>query len=115
MRTPLVIMETSALGNQQKHSILANDLVRRPSNMGQSLPMADYVEVINNYTYKLKASGYSYAQAKEIIVLGIRGYKNKIKRRIQEGQVCKEDTGCQGQEKVDGKEQLVQEDGQKGR
>ena len=45
--------------------------------------MADYVEVIDNYTYKLKASGYSQAQAKEIIVSGIRGYKNKIKRRIR--------------------------------
>ena len=86
MRTPLVIMERSALGNQQKHSILANDLVRRLSNLDQSMGIADQVEVINKYTYKLKASGYSRDQAKEIVVSGLRGFKNKIRRRIREGQ-----------------------------
>ena len=45
------------LGTKQKYSILANDLVRRLSNMGQSISLEEYVGVVDNYTYKLKASG----------------------------------------------------------
>ena len=86
MQTNLVIMERSAMGNQQKHSVLANDLVRRLSNMSQTLTITEYVAVIDKYTFKLKASGYSQEQAKEIIMSGIRGYKNKIARRKRENQ-----------------------------
>jgi hypothetical protein len=42
--------------------------------------------VINDYTYKLKISGYNRGQAKEIIVSGIRGFRNKVERRKREGQ-----------------------------
>ena len=35
--------------NQQKYSILANDLVRRLSNMSQTLPITDYIMVIDKY------------------------------------------------------------------
>ena len=74
MRTPLVVMERSALCCQQKHSILANDLVRRLSNLDMTLGISDHIGVINDYTYKLKISGYTRGQAKEIIVSGIRGF-----------------------------------------
>ena len=63
MRTPMVIMERSAMGTQQKFSILANDLVRRLTNMSQSMSIGEFVEVIDNYTTKLKTSGYSQGQA----------------------------------------------------
>ena len=86
MRTPLVIMERSAMSTKQKYSILANDLVRRLSNMGQSITMDEYVGVIDDYTYKLKASGYNQDQAREVIMSGLRGYKNKKERRKREGQ-----------------------------
>ena len=67
-------------------SILANDLVRRLSNLDKTLGMSDHIGVINDYTYKLKISGYNRGQAKEIIVSGIRGFKNKVERRKREGQ-----------------------------
>ena len=54
--------------------------------MDQSMGIADHVQVINKYTYKLKASGYSRDQAKEIVVSGLRGFRNKIRRRKREGQ-----------------------------
>ena len=85
MQTKLVIMERSAMGNQQMHSILANDLVRRLSNMSPTMTTQEHIEIIDKYTYKLKASGYSQVQAKEIVISGIRGYKNMILRRKREG------------------------------
>ena len=33
MKTPLVIMNRSAMGQQQRHSILSNELIRRLSNV----------------------------------------------------------------------------------
>ena len=49
------------------------------------MSIGEFVVVIDNYTTKLKTSGYNQGQAKEIITSGIRGYKNKKKRRKREG------------------------------
>ena len=68
MQTNLMIMERSDMGNQQKHSILANDLVRRLSNMSPTMTIQEHIIVIDKYTYKLKASGYIQDQSKEIIL-----------------------------------------------
>ena len=38
------------------------------------MTIADRAVVVNKYTYKIKASGYSLVQAKEMIVSGLRGY-----------------------------------------
>ena len=53
--------------------------------MGQSMTIEDHVAVVDKYTCKLKTSGYNQEQAREVIVSGIRGYRNKIKRRKKEG------------------------------
>ena len=47
------------MGTRQKFSILANDLVRRLSNMGPTTTLTEHVDVVDKYTTKLKASGYS--------------------------------------------------------
>ena len=66
----------------------------------------EYICVTNDCTYKFKISGYSRDQAKEIIVSGIRGYRNKIERRKREGQpfynlqACQEDPGIKSQEEA---------------
>ena len=38
----------------------------------------DHVEVVDKFTCKLKASGYSQGQAREIVISGVRGYECKI-------------------------------------
>ena len=38
MKTPLVIMEKSAMSQQQRYSILANEMIRRLSNTNQEEP-----------------------------------------------------------------------------
>ena len=38
MKTPLVLMEQSAMGDQQRHSILSNELIRRLSNTNHEEP-----------------------------------------------------------------------------
>ena len=53
MRTPLVVMERSAMGLHQKHSILANDLVRTLSNLSSTMTNNDHLVVIDDYYYEV--------------------------------------------------------------
>ena len=80
INTPFVTMERSALAEQSKISILANDLVRRMSNIGEENREKESIEVVDNYTRKLKTSGYTRVQAKEIIISGLRGFEAKVER-----------------------------------
>ena len=47
--------------------------------------MEEKVRVVDEYTKKLKSSGYSQEQCREFIVSGIKGFKNKQKNRQKEG------------------------------
>ena len=79
------VQRRSAMGGQIKSQILSNDLVRRLLNTGEDLPDEERIEVINNYTLKLKRSGHSEEKTREIILGGIRGYERKVRRRKKEG------------------------------
>ena len=46
--------------------------------------MMKRLEIIDNYTKKLRVSGYKSSQAKEIIASGIRGYESKKLRAVKE-------------------------------
>jgi hypothetical protein len=85
MKTPLVIMEKSAMSSNQKHSILANELVRRLSNTNHEEPDTDDVKlIIETYIQQLKSSGYGRSTTREMVVSGIIGWRRKIARRIRE-------------------------------
>ena len=84
MNTPYVIMERSAISEQSKISILANDLIRRLSNVGENIFDEEKYKVIDHYTEKLQVSGYKRKQVKEIISSGLRGFETKRKRAEKE-------------------------------
>jgi hypothetical protein len=87
MRTPYVTMRRSAMGDQQKYSILANDLVRRLSNINiNRVSQEEIMRIIEDFIQMLVTSGYERNQAREIIVSGVRGWKNKRQRREDNGQ-----------------------------
>ena len=83
MKTPLVIMEKSAMGQNQRYSILSNEMIRRLSNTNHEQPdVEDVSRVIETFTQELKNSGYSRKQAREAVVSGFLGWRRKIQRRI---------------------------------
>ena len=82
MRTPLVIMERSGMATQQKFQILSNDLNRRLSNVQHGeIRKSEINSKIEQFITELKSSGYCRKQAQEIVCSGIRGYRNKIRKR----------------------------------
>ena len=86
MKTPYVIMQKSAIGNQQRCSILSNELVRRLSNVNVGkVHETEVVEIIEKFISQMKNSGYEIFQAREITCSGLKGWIKKRERREREG------------------------------
>ena len=86
MRTQMVLMKRSSMGIQQKMDILSNELIRRLSSVGEGVPKEEKIAIIDHYTKQLLNSGYDRKQTREIIICGIRGYRNKVERRKKAGE-----------------------------
>ena len=72
---------------QQKVQILANELTRRLMNIDKNKnQQAEFNKVVDQMTRELKNSEYSHRTAREIITSGIRCWKVRITRRLNEGQ-----------------------------
>ena len=76
--TNMTVQFASAMEENNKMKILANDLTRRLLNMSEDMTVEDKVLVIDNYSTKLATSGYSTTQIRRIIVNGIKAYESKI-------------------------------------
>ena len=54
MQTTLVTMERSAMGTKQKHSILENDLVRRLSNVSETVTQDERIKIVDLWLVELR-------------------------------------------------------------
>ena len=87
MKVKIVTMKNSAMSQQQKCSILSNEVVRRLSKINVSkIDRIEVIEVMNNFTQEMKNSGYERKEAMEIIKSGMIGWKRKLQRRSKEDQ-----------------------------
>ena len=85
MKTPFVIMNKSAMGDHQKMSILANELVRRLSNANVGyLDHDEIIGIIETFAKEMKSSGYRYKHTREAVISGRKGWLNNQKRREKE-------------------------------
>ena len=63
------------MSQQQKCSILSNEVVRRLSKINVAkIDRVEVVEVIKNFTQEMKNSGYDRKEAVEIIKSGMIGW-----------------------------------------
>ena len=87
MKTPFLLMKRSAISQHQRCSILANELVRRLSNVDvDHIPHSEVILVVEQFIQQLKNSEYACKEARTHVVDGIRGWRNKIERRRRENQ-----------------------------
>ena len=82
---PYLVLENSAWSWKNKHCTLAQELVRRSSNMSESLPLAERLEVVEKFISKMKDSGYNRVQARQITISGLKGYEARRKRELEVG------------------------------
>ena len=86
MKTPFILMERSAMGDQQKYAILSNELIRRLSTIDtEYVTVAEIMEVIEVFICEMKSSGYSREQTRNTVISGIKGWKRKVEKRRKEG------------------------------
>ena len=85
VNTPYCIMEKSAMAERSKISSLSQDVIRRLQNNCKDTCQAEKNAIIETYIRKLKISGYSKSQIKEIISSGLKGYVTKVERAEEEG------------------------------
>ena len=80
MAKKTLIHRRSALGENTKMSSLTQNLMRRMKNIGEDLPMEERIRVVDQFTDQLLFSGYSMEQTKRIIVAGLKGYENLLRK-----------------------------------
>ena len=79
MNSVYVIHKNSAMDNRSKLTILSQDMIRRLHNTSSKIDQKIKNKIVENYSVKLLRSGYNVAQTRDILISGLRGYKNKVR------------------------------------
>ena len=83
--TNVMVQKRSALDENSKSQILANDLIRRLGNTDTRQPRSVLENVVDQFGRKLMTSGYSLIQARRITISGLKGWERKLERARREG------------------------------
>ena len=78
--TNVMVQRRSALEENSKNQILANDLVRRLGNNDVRQERKVVERVVDKFSKKLLTSGYSETQSRRIVINGIRGWEKRLMR-----------------------------------
>ena len=80
------ILEKSAMDYQSKFQILSNEVIRRLFTTSEHVPQDRVDQILDQYVLKLCRSGYSVAQARQILQSGLRGYTRKVQAAAEANQ-----------------------------
>ena len=77
MRCQILTQKRSSQSEQQKYSILVNELCRRFEVLDSEIETCEKVKIVDHYTQQLTNSGYSYLQIRDIVESGLKGIVRK--------------------------------------
>ena len=78
--TNVMVQKRSALEENSKTQILANDLVRRLGNTDTRQANTVLGGVVDQFGVKVMTSGYTLMQARRIVISGLKGWERKLRR-----------------------------------
>ena len=81
---PLVMLEMSAMPANMKRTVLTQEVIRIRRNMSKRLPWEATVEHLNNFSERLKLSGYDEDYRFQVIKSGVEGF-DKMLREEESG------------------------------
>ena len=81
-----MVLKRTALNENSKNQILANDLVRRLGNTDDRQQNSTKQAVLDQFARKALTSGYSIVQTRRIVLNGVRGWERKRMVRMEDGQ-----------------------------
>ena len=80
-------MARRATPQQQKIQILSNELTRRLLNINKNENgQEEFTRVTNEFVQEAKNSEYEQKTTREIVISGIRAWKNRLTRRQEQNQ-----------------------------
>ena len=88
---------------EPKESHLEPGVVRRLLNTSSELPQREKDDVIKKFILKLKKSGYSFIQMRDIIISGLIGYKRKWANLPERHRTSRETEDMRRHKKLTGK------------
>ena len=74
MANPLMMLEISAMPENMKRTVLTQEVVRTLRNTKSSLPWETKVRHLNNFSERMKMSGYSESYRFQVIKSGVQGF-----------------------------------------
>ena len=77
MKSPFVMMRSSAVSDITKRSALTQEAVRRFRNTHENVPREEVAEIFNKFSLKMKNSGYTAKFRGEIIRAGDLAFKEQ--------------------------------------
>ena len=80
MAKKTLIHRKSALGENTRISSLTQNIIRRMKNIGEEVEMKERIRVVDEFTDQMLFSGYSVEQTRKIIIAGLKGYENLLKK-----------------------------------
>ena len=83
--TNRTLNKRTAMGENQKITILTQEVVRRLGNTMEGMKREEYEDIIDMFSQKLINSGYQEDQVRRIVVSGIKGWGSKVARCKAEG------------------------------
>ena len=75
-----VLQKRSPMGENQKMTILTQEVIRRLRNTSELLEDKEFKDILERYCQKLFNSGYREDQIRKIMIAGIRGWGSKVAR-----------------------------------
>ena len=78
MASNVCVQKLTAMDENSKMKTLSNELTRRLLNTSEALENKVRVQIIDDYSQKLRNSGYELNQIRKIVKNGLKGYEKKL-------------------------------------
>ena len=82
MKSPLLLMQESAMSDNQKFAILSNELIRRVEKVGEGVPQDEKLEITERFIQEMINSGYARKNIRETVISGLKGFNTRFKNRM---------------------------------
>ena len=74
MSANVTMQDASAMNENTKYQILANEVIRRMLNTGESVGEELRRDIIDDFGRKILTSGFSLEKTRRVLLRGLRGY-----------------------------------------
>ena len=80
-------MASSASPDEQKMSILTQEVIRRMRHISRDAPQEERDLIIDEFCETMRMSGYKEGTIREVMIRGLKGYERQVAQSVKEGRI----------------------------